>query len=221
TLSNEAGTVLAQNDDRPDTVDPGFDYTVPKGVSALIVALKDLQGNGGPNYVYRIAITPADQPDFGLSVFEDRHNLPQGGSTAIRVRANRAGYNGPIRLSMLGLPKGVVVTGDEIPAGATDTLLSLSASGDVSLAQGPLAIFGESVSAQSPIRRVAQVPETSIYKNQPWLRSDLAFAVTQPAPIAIAWDTDALALPIGDSYGAKVRVNRAGPTTGPIRLSLI
>jgi hypothetical protein len=221
TLFNEAGAQVAQNDDRPDTVDPGFDYTVPSGVTALVVALKDLQGRGGPNYVYRIAVAPADQPDFSLAVLEDRYLVPQGGTATMRVRAARAGYNGPIRLLLPELPKDMIVSSDEIPAGTTETLLSLTAPPSLSLAQIPLKIIGEGSGPNGTFRRLALLPETPMNQSQPWLRSELALAVTEPGPLSIAWDTAQPVLPIGYSYPAKVRVGRAPKTAGPVRLSLL
>src|SRR5713226_5345509 len=113
------------SDDRPNTIDPGLDFIVPSGVTALVVALTDLLGRGGTDYIYRLAIIPAERPDFSLTMFEDRQIIPVGGTAVVRIRANRAGYQGPIKLSLPELPEGVVAAATEIPAGATDTLLSL------------------------------------------------------------------------------------------------
>ncbi len=229
-VRNDAGAQLAMGDDQPDkeTVDPGLDYTVPDGVTALVVALKDLEGRGGPNYVYRLSITPSDYPDFSLTLLEDRQLIPQGGSAVMRVRANRAGYNGPIKLSIPELPQGIKVSGAEIPAGVTDTLLSFSAPGGTSLSQTLARVIGESTGTPV-VRRTALLPVTSATQRQPWLRSELAVAVTEPEPISVAWDTSETSLAIGASYPAKVRATRAAvgaglrpaPTTGPIRLSLL
>ena len=54
-LLSPAG-VLASSDDRPGTSDPGLDFAVPKNVSSVIVSLKDLNGRGGPDFIYRIAV---------------------------------------------------------------------------------------------------------------------------------------------------------------------
>lgn len=221
TLRNEAGAVLASNDDRANTIDPGFDFTVPQGVTALVLALTDLHGHGGPHFVYRIAVTPAGRPDFSLSLAEDRHHVPRGGSAVVRVRAARAGYNGPIKLSLPGLPEGVVLSGHEVPAGVSETLLSLSASSEQGLAQLLTKVVGDSADPKVPLRRVALLPETPANRLVPWLRSERALAVTEPAPIAIAWDTDEAGLTIGRTYPAKVKLTRAAGANGPVLLSLL
>src|SRR5207245_6144531 len=105
---------LAMSDDRPNTIDPGLDFTVPSGVTSLVVALTDLLGRGGNEYIYRLAITPADRPDFSLTMFEDRQLIPKGGTAVLRIRASRAGYKGPIQLSLEELPQGVGISGNEI-----------------------------------------------------------------------------------------------------------
>jgi hypothetical protein len=220
-IRNEAGADLATGDDGPDTIDPVVEYTVPAGVTALVVALKDLEGRGGPSFVYRLAVTQADHPDFTLSLFEDRINLPQGGATVRRVRANRAGYKGAIKLKVLGLPSGIQVNGDEIPAGASDTLLTFSTPPTANLAQALVSLVGQSTDPNLPLYRTALVAESPATRRQPWLRAELGLAVTEPAPLIIAWDTADPSLPIGSVYAAKVRLTRAKGVSGAVRLSLL
>jgi hypothetical protein len=220
-LRNEAGAQLAGSDDRPNTVDPGFDFTVPQGVTSLVVALRDLNGRGGPNFVYRLAITPAGRPDFSLTLAEDRSHVPQGGTALVRVQASRAGYNGPIKLSLSGLPAGIVVSGDEIPAGVSEALLSLTAPPEQSLSQVFVKMVGTSTDPKVPLRRPALAAATGVTQNRPWLRTDVPLAVVAASPIGIAWDTDEPNLPLGSTYPAKVKVTRTEGTTGPIRLSLL
>jgi hypothetical protein len=238
-VRNERGAQLAMSDDRPETIDPGLDFTVPDGVTSLIVGLTDLQGRGGSAYLYRLAITPADRPDFGLTLFEDRQLIPRGGSAVVRIRANRTAYQGPIKLVLPGLPPEVTVSGDEIPSGATDTLLSLSAPAhgrsEAVLTQivgtssekgtAPLRREGQSPfpadDLRTPIRRLALFRETPITGLQPGLRSDLAVAVTEPAPVQVAWENSDVPLAIGTRYPAPLHVARAKGIAGPIRFSLL
>lgn len=216
------GAELANNDDRPGTQDPGLDFTVPEGVDSLVVAISDRQRRGGPDHIYRLAVTPAGRPDFSLSLLSDRVLLPRSGATIVRVRAERAGYDGPIKLSVPSLPEGVAVTGDEIPAGVTDTLLSFSV-GDVSAEPRLTAIVGESTEPGLALRRVARLPETLISKPQPWLRQELPLAGALPLPIAVAWSAASAEtkLPLGASVPLEVSVTRAEGAAGPVRLSLL
>lgn len=221
-VRNKSGAELANNDDRPNTADPGLDFTVPAGVDSLVVALKDLEGRGGDNFVYRLAITPIGLPDFSLSLFADREPLPRQGVAVMRVRANRAGYNGPIKLSFAGLPPGITVAGDEIPAGASDTLLTLT-TGD----QQPLpmltTIIGESTQPNTPLRRIARLPNSPLARSQPWLATELALSGTQPLPLTVTWGagTPADQLPIGATLPFELQVARAPGAAGPVRLSLV
>jgi len=218
-LRDEAGKQLVRGDDQPNTLDPGLEYTVPDGVTVLTAAVTDLHGRGGPAYVYRLAVTPLTQPDFTLALLDDRPHLPLNG--VVRVRANRANYTGPITLTVTGLPAGVAVAGTEIPADATETLLSFTAPSGVPAVQGVLQVTGASTDPNVPLRRVALLPETPLSRALPWVRGELALAVAEPGPIGITWETDAANLPIGGSIPAKATVTRTGDVKGAIRLTLL
>jgi hypothetical protein len=220
-VGNERGAQLARSDDRSDTTDPGLDFTVPDGVTSLVVGLTDLEGRGGNAYSYRLAITPADRPDFRLALSEDRLLIPQGGSAVVRVRATRTGYHGPIKLALPRLPSEVTVSGDTIPAGATDTLLSLSVPARMRPEQVLTQIIGTSDEAKIPIRRLALLPETALTALQPWWRSELAIAVSEPGPVQVAWENSAAPLARGVAYPAQVQVVRAKGIAGAVRLSLL
>lgn len=275
TLSNLGGGQLATSDDRPGTSDPGLDFTVPAGTESVLLSIKDINQRGGPDFIYRIAISLTGEPDFSLTLVEDRLQLPLDGYALLRVRTERTNYTGPIKLDLAGLPKGVIVTGQEIPAGATDTLLSFGAgpgetksvlriqatrsgydgpvkldlsglpprtkvtgaeipagaSEAVVLIQEPgpspqaglISIVGEAEQSGVKIRRPVQLAETLASKYQPWLRGQLAAAVTEPGPLTVAWaEASAGAkLPLGAALPAPVQITRSVSAAGAVRLSLI
>src|SRR5262249_36028118 len=146
---------------------------------------------------------------------------PQAGTAILPVRASRTNYQGPIKLMIPALPDGITVSGDEIPAGATDTLLSLSAPAGARPAQTITRIIGSSNDAKVPIERLAMLAETSLTELQPWLRSELAVAVIEPGPVRIAWENDERTMVIGSQYPAKVKISRAAGVSGAVRLSLL
>jgi hypothetical protein len=220
-IQNEAGAQYAASDDRGDTIDPGFEFTVPEKVNSLIVAIKDLNDRGGPDFIYRIAVMPVGVPDFSLSAQEERVNLPLGGTVALRVRANRMGYNGPIKLSVPALPAGVVLSGQEIPSGVNDTLLTVSAPPSMSMPPVVGQLVGESAEPNVRIRRPVLAADSATTRGQPWLRNEWGFAVVPAGPLAVAWDTNEPGLPLDYTYAAKVKVTRAMGSQGPIRLSLL
>lgn len=218
-LRSADGGQLAGNDDRGNVADPGFDYTVPEGVTSVILALSDLQGRGGPEFLYRIAVTPTGQPDFSLELSEERYHVPLAGAALVRVRANRAGYNGAIKLAFNALPDGVLVAGDEIPAGASEALVTLSGFG-LRPAQAVAALSGQAVEMAN-VSRPALLDANNVTRDQPWLRSEIGMALTGPGRVGIAWESDAPALPLGGKYPVQVRVTRAVGVEGAVRLALV
>lgn len=220
TLTNEAGAVLANSDDRPNTTDPGFDFTVPAGMSAVRVKLTDLHGRGGPDFVYRIVVKPVNHPDFNLTVAEERQHVPQNGAAVLVVKAARAGYNGPIKLTIPGLPAGVTLSDDEIPTGVSEVLLSFAAAPEAKLSQGVVHIIGTAVDLPE-LRRTAMLPESPLTARQPWLGAEFAFAVIGTLPGAIAWESTEPTLPVGSAYEARVKLTRGPALSGPVRLVLL
>lgn len=208
-------------DDRPDTTDPGVELTVPADQNALTIVLKDLEGRGGPDYIYRLSVAPATQAGFSLLALVDAVQVPRGGARLVRVRAERQGYNGAIRLSLSSLPAGVSATGLEIPPGSTDALVSLSAS-ETAQAAELTQLAGEAVDNPA-LRAIARVNESRLSKQQPWLRASAPLAITSGSPLSLAWDADpaSMRLPLASSVPVNVRIGRLGGVPGSVRLSLV
>lgn len=223
-LRNDSGATLVRSDDQPNTLDPGLEYTVPPGVTALVAAVSDLHGRGGPTFVYRLAVVPSNRPDFNLTMSEDRLQLPRDGAAILKVRATRSNYDGPIKLTFPGLPEGVSVTGDQIAAGAGETLVTLTAKNGAKLTQGVLPqLIGDSTDPKTPLRRLALTPEPPPPTRPApvWLRQELAVALTEPQPLGIVWEALDPRLPIGGKATAKVKLNRNAEVKGTLRVSLV
>ncbi|HQU42506.1 MAG TPA: PPC domain-containing protein, partial [Pirellulales bacterium] len=115
------------------------------------LAIEDRYGNGGPEYAYRLELSPA-AADFELVVQPaianaappaGRRNGPvqatyagigsgslsldRGGTGSLVVRAFRNGYIGPIELSVEGLPEGVRASAATIAAGQNEATINLAA----------------------------------------------------------------------------------------------
>ncbi len=134
---------------RNDDGGPGYEadsrleFTAPDD-GEYIAHLKDVRGLEGPDFAYRLTIRDVD-PDFSLAASPENPNIPQGGDVPITVEANRtAGYEGPIEVTVEGLPKGVSANHATIPADQDSTIVVLSASADASPAAGaaPIHIVG-------------------------------------------------------------------------------
>jgi hypothetical protein len=136
--------------------DPALEVTVPPGVTALKVELRDGRYRGGINFGYRLTIEPA-VPDFLLQQVLSEVNVPRGGTVALTVPVTRRGYNGPIQLGLPALPAGWSVQGGYVPAGVNQGVLTLGAADGVT-ATSPLtlSIEGQGTEAGSTLRRWAE-----------------------------------------------------------------
>ncbi len=134
-------TLLATGDDLRyrANVDPGLEFTVPPGVSSVVLSLRDTLDRGGVEFPYRLTIEPGG-PDFFLwmgrrqNPFEnsgwermdanDTVTLPRGGRVTVRITARRniqgrkpddGYYKGPVR----GYDGRIRLVTSELPAGVT------------------------------------------------------------------------------------------------------
>ncbi len=220
TVRDAKGNVLATSDDSPDAVDPMLDFAVPAGVDRLKVGLRDLSGRNGPTYVYRLAVTRADAPDFQLQIADDRLNLASDALGVVRVHAERHGFDGPIRLSIPNLHSSLKLRNDVIPPGATDALLTLESTRGEPL-QRVLEIAGDAQAGKTLLHRVALRPDSVQTREQPWLRGELGCALTTPANFRLEWLGGEPLLALGTQYSAHLKAVRPKGSNGLIRLSLV
>jgi hypothetical protein len=215
------GAQLAYGDDSPSSSDPAIDFDVPEGVSQVHLVIKDRIGGGGANYVYRIAAVDRTLPDFDITLPAGELNLPAGGTQVVPVQIARRGYAGPIELSIEGLPSGVTLAGNVIPAGATIGLLTLSAA-DQPPQAAIVRVIGKALESPVPLARVASFGEVAGSKYRPAWRTLWGLAVTQKAPIGIVWngaEDDKLLL--GSKLAARLTLTRTEGTAGNIRIRLL
>jgi hypothetical protein len=122
------GQVLASNDDAAGK-DAGLVFTPPAD-GDYVVRLRDLNSKGGDTFVYYLECDWA-RPDFALRCDGDKAMIGPGSSTAWYVQVTRqSGFDGPVRIDVKGLPKGVTVNELTIPAAMTQGLLVLTAAAD-------------------------------------------------------------------------------------------
>ncbi|MFN4258770.1 MAG: hypothetical protein ACK4RK_05700 [Gemmataceae bacterium] len=150
---------LVQGQQASIAVDPVADVTVPDNVTSLMVELRDQRYRGGVNFGYRLTIEPA-QPDFLLALLSSEVNVPRGGSETLLVPVMRRGYTGAITLTIPTVPPGFTVRGGHVPANVNQGLLTLTASKDADLSQGPLflTVEGKSWDGTPEIQRRAAFP---------------------------------------------------------------
>jgi hypothetical protein len=132
-LTDAAGRQLAMNDDYEDKsagltthhADSWLRVTLPAD-GKYYLHLTDMQHQGGPEYGYRLRISPP-RPDFELRVVPASVNGRTGASVPLTVYALRKdGFAGEITLTLRDAPAGFALGGNILPAGQDEVRLTLT-----------------------------------------------------------------------------------------------
>jgi len=222
-LKHPEGTLLAGSEERPDNPDPGLDFAIPANVTAIQLAVRDLHRAAGPRHRYRVRIVPPGQPDFRLAVRAARLNLPENGSAYAELQIDRAGYGGPIQLSVVG-DESVTISPQQIPpeGNGRTALITLSRSGPGGAgALKRLQIVGESEGLTPPLRRTAVV-STGAEAGMPGYADRLPMGVTAPLSVKLDAAQTPPVLLKGLDAAVKLAVSAEGDAaTQSVRLSLV
>jgi len=121
-IGKKGGGALVGNDDAAGP-DSGFRFTAPDD-GEYVVWLVDHLGKGGPEYFYRVELTPVE-PRLSLNLQSEELprgtgsvsvSVPKGGRQAILVYAGRENWGGDLKVAPENLPAGVTVENDIMPA---------------------------------------------------------------------------------------------------------
>jgi hypothetical protein len=163
-LTDAAGKQLAFNDDYEDKgsglnthhADSYFSTVLPTN-GTYYLWLGDTQHKGGPEYSYRLRLSPP-QPDFALRVVPSSLNVRAGGSVPLTVYALRKdGYTNQISLVLDDAPAGFKLTGGSIPAGQMQVQVTLTAPPTALTEPVSLSLQGSAV-VQGQVRMRKAVP---------------------------------------------------------------
>ncbi|MCC6671819.1 MAG: PPC domain-containing protein [Planctomycetes bacterium] len=133
-LLDAQGRTLASNDDQEDRgagwtthhADPYLAARLPADGTYLVEVL-DVQDHGGPEYAYRLRVSPP-RHDFALRVVPATLNLRAGATEVFTVHAmRRDGFDEDIRLRLVDPPPGLTLGGAWVPAGSSQARLTLTA----------------------------------------------------------------------------------------------
>ncbi len=123
-LTDTTGRTLRKASETPDdTVQ--LDFTAPKP-GLYFLAVRDLARDGGPAYAYRLEVR-AGGPRVEVIAEVEGLTVPRDSYQPVPLTATRNGYTGPIALTLVGAPPGVLLTPTEIPAGVNAVVAKLSA----------------------------------------------------------------------------------------------
>ena len=188
---------------RNDDGGPGYGkdsrlrFTAPAD-GEYIVRIRDVRGLRGEEYAYRLTARPP-KPDFRLSVSPRNPNVPRGGRIPLTVTALRMDDDdGPIEVSLEGLPAGLRATKGIIAPGQVTTTLLLEADANATLPQAiPLRVLGQ---AQIGGRVVAHSADAS---------DDLKLIALMPKPdITMTAETKQVILEAGGETEVEVAIQR-------------
>ncbi len=133
-LTDATGRQLAFNDDYEDQgagldthyADSCFRATLSTNGTCYL-HLSDAQHQGGPEYAYRLRISPP-RPDFELRIVPSSLNVRGGAAVPFTVCAlRRDGFSGEITLELKDAPAGFALSGGCLPANQDRVRLTLTA----------------------------------------------------------------------------------------------
>ncbi|WP_422931017.1 PPC domain-containing protein [Singulisphaera sp. PoT] len=216
----------------------GPDSYIRFGVPAdgeYFISLVDQLQNGGPDYAYRIEVTPVE-PKLALSVTSEATPrgtgaiavaVPRKNRQAILVNASRADFGGELIIESNNLPPGVAMEADTMSANIGTFPVLFTATADAPLA-GTLAGFSAKhtdpnvkfpVEFSHPIEMVLSLNNANLAY---WTRTvdKVAVGVTDEAPFSIDIVEPKVPLVRGGQMNLKVVATRKPGFTGPIAVSL-
>ncbi len=227
---------LADLDDNPDVLSqvqffnrsddpPAYRFVVPEnGKYQLLVASRDADSRASPRLFYRVRIT-AEQPDFHLFVMPAEGLRPdsccvlQGGNenyTALVWRQD--GWNGPVTLTVEGLPTGVTCPPQVVGPGLRQAALVLSAAANAPLWTGEIKVKGTAIINGQTVVREARAASITWPVLQPQgvpaisrLDRNLVLAVRDKAPFGLTATADKTSVIQGSKVKVALKLNRLWP----------
>lgn len=230
-IGGRSGGVIAGNDDSagPDSY---LRFAAPAD-GEFVVWVQDHLLNGGPNYSYRIEVSPVEAR-LNLSVTTESLirgtgtiavAVPKGNRQAILVNASRADFGGDLAISASGMPAGVAFEADTMAASLGTYPVLFTAKPDAPVAGALASLSGKPTDPKLNIPSIFnQTIELVLGQNNipVWTRTvdSLAVAVTEEAPFTIEIVEPKVPLVRGGSMNLKVVAKRKPGFTAPIAVSL-
>lgn len=230
-IGARSGGTIAANDDSGGP-DSSIRFAAPAD-GEYVVWIQDQLLKGGPEYAYRIEVSPVE-PQLSLSVPSESLRrgtgsvavaVPRGNRQAILVNASRADFGGALAVSASGLPAGVALEADTMAASLGTYPVLFTAREDAPIAGSLATLSGQVVEPRRDVpSRFSQTIELVLGQNNIpfWTRTveTLAVAVTEEAPFSLEVVEPRVPLVRGGSMNLKVIAQRKPGFTAPIAVSL-
>ena len=227
----KGGGAMAGNDDSagPDSY---IRFSAPND-GEYVIWLVDHLSKGGPDYAYRIEVSPVE-PKLGLSVPNESVNrgtgviavaVPKGNRQAMLVNAARNDFGGDLAISAENLPPGVTFEASPMAANLGTYPVLFSAAADAQPSVALSVLKGKPVDPKLVIpSEFSHVSELVLGQNNIafWTRTveTLPVTVCEEAPYSIEIVEPKVPLVRGGSMNLKVIAKRKEGFTAPISISL-
>ena len=220
--------------------DSRIDFVAPAD-GEFVVTLDDRYNSGGPEFAYRLSLAPT-KPDFALTVGPpqaqqrqqaqrnqqppaptDVLNLEPGKSATVAIGVERRNYDGPIELTVEGLPEGVTAAPVTIPTKQAAGQVTIQAAAEAKAPITRARIIGTAKINDAEVKRLvrneivlATLDPIHVARRD---LSEFALAVVyrQP-PLALKSDAK-LELARGLEFELKVTVERSADVKGPVTIN--
>jgi hypothetical protein len=217
-LAKPDGSALTATDNTKG-YDPRLPFTVPDGVTELVVSVEDLLGRGGVMFAYRLKAQPL-HPDFTLQVAAAAITIPKGSPTIVPVRVERQNFKDSIQLSIPSGLTGISASGGQIAAGATEGSIVLTADPDVEPRLVPLEIWGEGGPAAQPVRRRARLASDGTPQS-PLKPYTMTAAIGNGPPVTLTASASSLTLLHGQTAKLVIKAKRPPGNKESITLTTV
>lgn len=231
-LSYLGGGAIVGNDDAvgPDSY---FRFTAPED-KEYVLSVTDHLGKGGPSYFYRVEFTPV-QPHLTLSIpkvaifSQERQTIavPRGNRYAVLLSASRADFGGELVIGAEGLPAGLRLSAEKMPANLDVVPVLFEAAPDAPVGGRLVKIVGRHADPAQKIsggflqsvELVTGPPGQSVYWTHNVDRA--AVAVTQEVPFKISIAEPKVPLVQNGSMNLRVVAERKAGFKAPITVQML
>ena len=232
-VGKKGAGAAASNDDSggPDSY---FRFACPDD-GEYMLWIRDHLNAGGPDYVYRIEVSPAEPK---LAVMTPTENLrlntgvmavavPKGNRQAIMIQTSRTDIGGEVDFDAMDLPPGVEMEAPTLAASQALVPVLFTAKADAELAGSLAEVVGKP--ADSSVTAPSSFSSTTAFVSAPnniaiivWSRTidKLAVAVTEESPFSIEIVQPKVPLVQSGEMKLKVRAIRKPDFTAPIAVAL-
>ena len=231
-VRDKDGNTIASNDDSGGP-DSSLKFT-PDADGEYFVVVKDQLRHGGPDFVYRVEITPVES-SLSLSIPQVARNdsqtrqyivVPRGNRFATLMSAKRANFNGELTFSMDGLPVGVKMLADKLPEKANALPIVFEAASDAPVAGKLLDLIATSANDKQTVTghfkhdvELVEGPNNTFYYGTDVEK--LYVAVTKEIPFKIRITETKVPLLQSGNLDLKVVAERSSGFTEAISLKMV